>query len=104
MANTSGITPCGHRILVLPEEVETKTKSGIILHDKLAEREEMAQIRGTVIEVGGDSYQDTPTVWCQAGDRILFAKYAGLVYDGQDGKKYRVINDLDVVAKETGNE
>lgn len=98
MLNTSGITPLGHRVLVLPEEVEKRTEAGIILHGTYSEREEMAQMKGLVIAVGEDAYGDTASVWCGEGDSVIFAKYAGLLWDGQDGKKYRVLNDLDIVA------
>jgi co-chaperonin GroES (HSP10) len=98
MINESGITPLGHRIVVLPEEVESKTESGIILHAKSTEREEMAQTKGVVIAIGEDAYNDTPSKWCREGDAVIFAKYSGLLWDGHDGKKYRVLNDLDIVA------
>src|SRR3990167_469711 len=99
MINESGIYPVGHRILILPEQVEEKTQSGIIVHSasQLA-REEMAQINGLVVALGNTAYQDQPDSWCKVGDRVIIGKYSGLIYDGNDGKKYRVINDLDVVA------
>lgn len=98
MLNTSGIIPLGHRVLVLPEEIETKTEAGIILHGIYSEREEMAQTRGLVIAIGEDAYCDTKSKWCDEGDQVIFAKYQGLLWDGQDGRKYRVLNDLDIVA------
>jgi len=58
----------------------------------------MAQINGVVIELGTTAYADQDSPWCYVGDRVIIGKYAGLIYDGADGKKYRVINDLDVVA------
>jgi len=99
MINESGIFPVGHRVLILPEQVEEKTQSGIIVHSasQLA-REEMAQINGLVVDVGTTAYDDQTIPWCQVGDRVIIGKYSGLIYDGNDGKKYRVINDLDVVA------
>ena len=97
MINTSGITPVGHRILVLPEEKETKTAAGIILHGTYADREDMAQIKGVIIAIGEDAYKDTPSVWCGEGDQVIFAKYSGIIWEGTDGQKYRVLNDLDIV-------
>lgn len=105
MINESGIYPVGHRILILPEQVEEKTEAGIILHTTSQKaREEMAQINGVVVEVGTTAYRDQPSSWCKVGDKVIFGKYSGLIYDGADGKKYRIINDLDVVAVvEKGN-
>lgn len=97
--NESGIYPVGHRILILPEQVEEKTEAGIILHTgSQKSREEMAQVNGIVVEVGTTAYSDQPSPWCKAGDKVIFGKYSGLIYDGCDEKKYRIINDLDVVA------
>lgn len=99
MTNTSGIRPVGHRILILPEQVQSKTASGIIVHtDSQADREALAQMYGKVVEMGGDCYADTRTVWCTVGNRVSFAKYSGLIYEGIDNQVYRVINDLDVVS------
>lgn len=89
-----GITPCGHRLLILPDNVETTTKSGIITSTGTQVlRDELAQIDGTVIAIGPDC-----NGWCTLGDRIIFGKYSGLFYTGKDKIKYRIVNDDDVVA------
>lgn len=99
MVNESGILPVGHRVLVLPEQLEETTEAGIILRTASQQsREEMAQINGVVISLGTTAYNDQTEPWCKAGDKVIIGKYSGLIYDGKDGKKYRVINDLDVVA------
>ena len=97
--NESGIHPQGHRVLVRPLEIEEKTASGIILSTAAQkDREDMANTTGLVIEVGDTAFEGSPMPWCRVGDRIVFAKYAGLVYLGKDNVKYRVINDENVVA------
>jgi len=100
--NTSGINPVGHRLLVLPEEVEEVSESGIIISvGQQKDREQLAQIRGTVVAMGSTCYGDQKDPWCKIGDFITFGKYSGLIYKGnetKDGKEYRIINDLDVVA------
>ena len=94
-----GITPRGHRILVLPDEVETKTKSGIITSTGIqVMREELAQVDGIVVEMGRTCFSDQPEAWCKVGDKIVFGKYSGIIRIGKDGKTYRIVNDLDVVA------
>lgn len=96
--NESGITPKGHRVLVLPNQVEEKTESGIILGTgSQLDREALAQMYGVVVAMGSTCYADQPEAWCSVGDRVSFGKYSGLIYTGVDGKKYRMINDLDVV-------
>lgn len=104
MSNTSGITPVGHRVLILPVETERKTASGIVLMDKTAMMEEMAQTQGYVIELGDTCYDDQEAPWCKVGDLVMFGKYAGVVYEGNDKQKYRITNDKDVVAVITKEE
>ena len=98
--NPSGIHPKGYRVLIQPIEPEVKTASGIIVAtEETKYKEEMANTTGVVVELGPvafSDYGDDP--WCAVGDKIIFAKYAGLLYIGKDGIKYRVINDSDVVA------
>lgn len=94
MSNASGINPKGWRVLLRPLEVEEKTKSGIILSSKETnDREQLANTTGEVVAIGADV-----NGWCAVGDRIVHAKYAGLMYLGKDGVMYRMVNDEDVVA------
>ena len=99
MKNTSGIHPKGHRVLILPDAVEEVTQSGIILSvGENRDRERLAQLKGTIVEVGDSAWLDQPSPWAKVGDHVIFGKYSGLIYDGADEKEYRIINDLDVVA------
>jgi co-chaperonin GroES (HSP10) len=104
MQNTSGFLPLGHRLLVLPDSVEQKTQSGIVLVQETTGRDEMAQVKGVVVAVGDGCWKDTTsTEWAKPGDRIVFGKYSGLQYAGADAVKYRILNDLDVVGLEVEN-
>lgn len=110
MMNNSGLRPAGHRVVILPEEIETKTASGLIVFTpSAAEREELAQIYGRVVAVGPNCWRDTlwdyvatwvgiKKPWAKPGDRVVFGKYSGLIFPGRDGAKYRVVNDRDIVA------
>jgi len=99
MQNTSGIHPKGHRVLILPDPVEEVTQSGIIVSvGENRDRERLAQLKGTVVELGNTAWLDQPSPWAQVGDHVIFGKYSGLIYQGDDSKEYRIINDLDVVA------
>jgi co-chaperonin GroES (HSP10) len=99
MINTSGIHPKGHRVLILPDPVEEVTQSGIILSvGENRDRERLAQLKGTIVELGNTAWLDQPSPWANEGDHVIFGKYSGLIYQGEDGKEYRIINDLDVVA------
>lgn len=110
MRQANGITPAGHRVVILPEEVETVTASGIILFTaSQQEKEELAQVYGRVVAIGPDCWRSSmwdyvagwlgfKKPWAKVGDRVVFGKYAGLVFPGRDGGRYRIINDRDVVA------
>ena len=99
MQNTSGIHPKGHRVLILPDPVEEVTQSGIILSvGENRDRERLAQLKGTIVELGNTAWLDQPSPWANEGDHVIFGKYSGLIYKGADEKEYRIINDLDVVA------
>jgi len=94
-----GINVKGHRILVLPDEVEKTTKSGIIVTTGIAElREKLKQVDGVVVAMGDNCFYDKPSKWCEIGDTIIFGKYSGVFRTGNDGIEYRIINDEDVVA------
>ena len=99
MTNESGLIPVGHRVLLLPEVIEKTTASGIILADEYKDKAQMAQIIATVVAVGDGCWLDTVVAnWCEVGDRVVIGKFAGLLYDGADEKKYRIVNDMDIVA------
>lgn len=98
--NQSGIHPLGHRVLVLPEDVEEISAGGIVLPSDLQAKERMAQIKGTVVALGEGCWLDTTTPnWARVGDRVMIGKYCGNICDGKDGKKYRLISDLDIIAR-----
>lgn len=99
--NPSGIHPIEYRVVILPDEVEEKSKGGIIIPQDVRERHQMAQVQGVLVAVGGLAFTVDGVKWPdppQVGDRVMIAKYTGLEAEGKDGKKYRVCNDKDVCA------
>jgi len=95
--NKSGILPVEFKILIEPEIVEEKTAGGIILAPKTKDMEQMAQVKGRLIAIGGNAFEDwkdKPKI----GDRVYFGKYAGYIVKGNDGKEYRLCNDKDICA------
>jgi len=97
MSNESGINPVGWRVLIKPQEVKEVSEGGIILTTEVTkDREQMGNTTGVVIAMGDQCYADEPAPWCGVGDKVIFAKYAGLLYLGKDGFKYRMVNDKDI--------
>ena len=103
--NTSGLQPVEYKILILPEQAEETDErlksaraAGIVLVDKTTEREKMAQVKGRLIAVGGNAFEDWAGQVPQPGDVVWYAKYAGFHLKGDDGQEYRLCNDKDVAA------
>lgn len=103
--NTSGIKAVGWTVLVKPSEIEKKSASGIILHAPTEEdKMQLAQCFGQVVDIGPIAFQrecygmDAVVPRCKVGDKIIFRRYAGEQFDGDDGVKYRLMNDQDVIA------
>ena len=99
MQNNSGINVRGHHVLILPDEIEETTSSGIIVKTgSYGDREQMAQMEGTIVSVGNTAWADQIEPWAEVGERVIFAKYAGKTYTGKDKVEYRIVADLDIVA------
>lgn len=96
--NPSGIRPVEFKILIEPEEIEEVSQGGIVLPGKTTEREAMAQVKGKLVAFGGNAFEDWEGRVPEVGDTVYFAKYAGYVVKGADGKEMRLCNDKDVAA------
>lgn len=93
----AGFSPCGTVILIAPDPVPTSTTGGIALPDDIIARNELGQIFGYVVAVGPNAWFDEPSPRCAVGDRVMFAKFVGQLFTGPDGRRYRAINDKDIV-------
>lgn len=97
--NNSGIKPVFDKVLVKPDEVEVKSKGGIILPEQTRDKEKHARMEGTLIAVGANAF--TESAWLEpprVGDKILYDKYGGCLIVGKDGVEYRLINDVEIGA------
>lgn len=101
------IIPTGSRILVKPDPVETKTKSGILI----AQDEKIAQaaaVTGTVIALGELAFKEfvdgvfkqVYEPFAKVGDRIQYKRYTGVsVKDPGTEEEYLLLNDNDVFSR-----
>jgi co-chaperonin GroES (HSP10) len=103
--NDSGLQPVEYKILIKPEAVEetdpvmAKAKAmGLHLTQDTTERERMAQVKGTLIAVGGNAFEGWHDPLPKVGDVVYYARYAGINVPGKDGAEYRLANDKDVSA------
>ncbi len=90
-------------MLIEPKSVEAKSAGGIILPDDVKDRKEFAQQEGVIVAASplAFSYASEEAWDGQApkvGERVSYAKYAGALIKGKDGKEYRVVNDKDLFA------
>jgi len=89
------MVPVEYKVLIKPDPAEQVTQGGIIIPDTLRDRNQIAQDRGVLVEVGGNAFEDFKGVQPEIGDVVLFSKYAGYTLR-QNREEYRVCNDKDV--------
>jgi len=89
--------PVMYRLKVKPDAVEEVTAGGIILTPQVTDRDKAATITGTVLAIGSSAFNGSPIV--EVGDRVLYAKYGGLVHK-ENGEEFRFLNDEDLIAVE----
>jgi chaperonin GroES len=104
VSNTSGIQPLDLRVLVKPDEVETKTKGGILLPEPAVDQQKYAMQKATIVAVGENAWEEAAArspafVRPQPGDRVLIAKYGGVRVKGLDEVEYILMNDEDVIGR-----
>ena len=87
----SKIQPLADRVLVKPAAAETQTASGIIIPDSAKEK----PLRGEVLAVGSGTKDEAMVL--QAGDQVLYGKYAGTELE-LDGEKFLIMRQNDVLA------
>ncbi len=85
------IKPLADRIIVKPNDVESKTASGIIIPDTAKEKPQ----KGEVVAVGGGKKDEPMT--CNVGDIVLYGKYAGTEIT-IDNETYLIMRESDVFA------
>lgn len=95
-----GIKPYEFSILVLVREVARKTAGGIHIPEGAVDREEEAGDEGLLVAMSPLAFNETDfpdrAAVPKVGEVVLFARYAGKTYVGEDGRKYRIMKDKDV--------
>lgn len=89
------IRPLGDRVLVQPIEQEEKTASGLWLPEAAKEKPQQGMILAAG-EGGRDDNGKRIEMDVKVGDRVLFAKYAGIEIK-LDGKKIVIMKESDVL-------
>ena len=91
------INPLSDRVVVMPEEVDEKTASGIILPDTAKEKPQMGQI----VAAGPGKISDNGNVvemTLKSGDKVLYGKYSGTEITLNDDEVL-IMRESDILAK-----
>jgi len=109
------LRPLGPRIVVRPDKVEDTDptwkavkKAGLAIPESSKEKkiEQQAITRGTVLAVGTMAFHPpvgTGEQWVKVGDRVCFAKYAGVVHpDPENDELLLILNDEDLLLEVIG--
>lgn len=85
------IKPLADRVLIEPQEAQTKTASGIYIPDTAKEKPQ----QGKVIAIGPGKNDEPMEV--KVGDLVLYGKYAGTEVSLEE-KKYLIVKQQDILA------
>lgn len=100
-----GISPMEFNCLILPRQIERVRKSGIIIAEGAASREEEAGDEGLLVSISPLAFneQDFPdrAAVPEVGQHVMFARYAGKSFVGADGRIYRLMKDKEVLGVRT---
>ena len=93
--------PTGWRLLILPYRGKGKTEGGIYLPNTVVEENSVSTQVGYVLKVGELAYGDKTKFpdgpWCEKGNWVMFARYAGSRFR-IDGGEVRILNDDEILA------
>ena len=95
-ASKTKLRPLGDRVVIKPTAREEMTKSGIDLPDSAKKKPQ----EGTVLSVGpGRTLDDgkRETLDVKAGQKVLFAKYAGTEFKIDD-EELLIVSQKDILA------
>ena len=98
------IQPVWGRVLVLPDDIadtdpmlKKAKNAGLYLPDDDVKKEQIKQIEGTLLAIGGSAFEAWTGTIPKVGDRVIYDLYAGMNVT-LDGRKHQIIHDTDVIA------
>ena len=92
--------PVGWRVAVLVLTIPEATAGGVIMADDNRDARSLASPQGVVVAVGKLAYSDPVRFpdkepWVTVGDRVMFQKYAGRMFQIRTGQHIAILNDTD---------
>lgn len=105
MTRVEDLQPVEFNVVVELDPTEEKTAGGIFLPGQKVERNRLEETVGTLVSVSpfAFNYDEWPAdaQKPQPGDRVYFARYAGILTDF-DGRWVRIVKDKEIVAVVAG--
>jgi len=96
--NITDLLPLGDRVLIEVAEVADTTSGGLLLTSASSEKPSL----GKVVAVGSgrvdEKTQEVVTPNVQTGSTVLYSKYSGTDFAGNDDKQYIVVKESDIIA------
>jgi len=100
--NESGWLPVRFDVIVEPKAVEAQTKGGLLLPEKVKEKDEFGRTEGTLVAISplAFSYANWPEGSRKpvVGDIVIFSRYSANELMGEDGKSYWMMKDDAIAA------
>ena len=89
------VKPLGDRVVIKNCEAEEKTQSGLILPGNAKEKPQMAMV--IAVGPGGNVDGKEITMHVQAGQKVIYSKYAGTEVK-VDGEELIIVRQSDILA------
>ena len=89
------LVPLGDRVVLKQIVAEETTKSGIVLPGQTKEKPQQAEV--VAVGPGGMVDGKEVTMLVEAGDKVIYSKYAGTEVE-LDGTEYLVVKQNDILA------
>ncbi len=100
-SNTSGISPTEYNVLIKKDSGPEKI-GGVYLPDSTKDRKETMGMKGRIVAVSplAFTYERWPEGEAkpQPGQLVLITKASGVEVEGNDGEKYWLVNDKNIMA------
>lgn len=89
---------CEYNIAVEQDAVEEKTPGGLYKPPSVQEIDKHMAVKGRVVAMSPYAFDQWLDARPALGDKVLFAKHAGMFYRADDGRELRLMKDKDVLA------
>ena len=89
------VKPLGDRVVIKNSDAEETTKSGLILASTAKEKPQMAMV--IAVGPGGNVDGKEITMHVQAGQKVIYSKYAGTEVK-VDGEELIIVRQSDILA------